>query len=859
MASRIKVNVDVNSESITFATDKVLTLQQQVRALKQALQIVPEGTAEWKVLQQKFNETRDSLERVTVKSKELFGTLGALPGPIGDVSSKLNETVDTLKLFSEMKVSDISNQFSQMGKVFVNIGKGLLDLTGITKLYEVTVGLTTEGLIAMGIAEDEAAIAAKGLSGALIATGVGALIVALGLLIANWDKVTDSITGATEESKTYEAAQKEVTKSVSDFDKKLFDVKDALKGAAEGTVKKEDALKKYNDTLGATLGYAGTLKEAEDLITANTPVYIKSLQLRTQAQVFYGKAAEASAKLVSGEGLEEGFWQGAFDLVTHLGDATSVSIDKVKEFHDTNTKISKDLTLEADKLTNEAIENDKLLKKGLAVPPDFAAQKAALIAARKNLEDYAQKGKDALQELNIDLSSGANGAREKELQTLTEDYNKRLKEVKKYHLDKQKLDLSFAQQTAAINKKYADTAAKAIKDYILSVENTSGEARQKELGDAKIQYDKLYNDKAATEEDKLALTAAYVEKQAQINKKYNETDLKAQRDFANKVLEIHAAAIKDDTDLKIAQRDAKYTKDLEDLEADKLFIARSEEEKAQIRLDLSTARDNDIAKIKLDKKVKDNQDELDLLTAQQKTLTEGTQAYLDNSLAIEAAAYEIKLANAKDNAIKIESVEIEHAANIKSIQLKAAIAEKQIQLDRLSVISGIAGSLAQLAGKNKALAIAAVAIDKAAAVGSIIVNTQIANLKAVAASPLTFGQPWVTINTIAGALAAAAAIASGIQAIQQINAVQIPGAGSTGATPGGGGASPTMPQEAAAVAQAPNIGTSAVSSEGKLGAIITGAATEQNTRPLQTYVVGTQVSSQQQLDRRVALSARMGG
>jgi hypothetical protein len=92
------------------------------------------------------------------------------------------------------------------------------------------------------------------------------------------------------------------------------------------------------------------------------------------------------------------------------------------------------------------------------------------------------------------------------------------------------------------------------------------------------------------------------------------------------------------------------------------------------------------------KRIQAMSDELLLLEAQQKTLTEGSQAYLDNSIAIENEAYQIKLANAKNNATKIAAINIEHAKNLKDIQLKAFIAEKEIQLGRLQVATQIGNS-----------------------------------------------------------------------------------------------------------------------------------------------------------------------
>jgi hypothetical protein len=256
---------------------------------------------------------------------------------------------------------------------------------------------------------------------------------------------------------------------------------------------------------------------------------------------------------------------------------------------------------------------------------------------------------------------------------------------------------------------------------------------------------------------------------------------------------------------------------------------------------------------KLAKKLKGYEDDILLLTAQQRTLMEGTKAFLANSLAIEDAAYKLKLENAKGNATRIQAIETEHEQNIKDIKLKAFIAEKQIQLDRLAVISSIGSSLAQLAGKNKALAIAAIAIEKAAAIGQIWTNNSIANAKATAASPLTLGQPWVTINTISAALGTAAAIASAVKAVQQINAVQIPGGGGGAVGSVGGGGAPSLPKINSAAP--PQIQTSGgMNPTQQIGETIAGAQ-----KPIKAYVVSGDISSQMALDRRTNRAATFAG
>lgn len=69
----------------------------------------------------------------------------------------------------------------------------------------------------------------------------------------------------------------------------------------------------------------------------------------------------------------------------------------------------------------------------------------------------------------------------------------------------------------------------------------------------------------------------------------------------------------------------------------------------------------------------------------------------------------------------------------------------------------------------KGIAKASVIIEKASAIGQIWSNNAIANAKAVAAFPLTGGQPWVTINTVTAGLSSIATVAAAAKAIAEID------------------------------------------------------------------------------------------
>ena len=70
MAKNIKIKIDVDSEQVEFAGNQTLTLTEKVRALRKELQRVPEGTAEWRTLNKAYNENKDALDRVNIKSRE---------------------------------------------------------------------------------------------------------------------------------------------------------------------------------------------------------------------------------------------------------------------------------------------------------------------------------------------------------------------------------------------------------------------------------------------------------------------------------------------------------------------------------------------------------------------------------------------------------------------------------------------------------------------------------------------------------------------------------------------------------------------------------------------------------------------
>lgn len=168
-----------------------------------------------------------------------------------------------------------------------------------------------------------------------------------------------------------------------------------------------------------------------------------------------------------------------------------------------------------------------------------------------------------------------------------------------------------------------------------------------------------------------------------------------------------------------------------------------------------------------------------------------------------------------------------------------ADAKNAIQNAVLDNVAGGLGVLKQLGEKSKAIQKAAIIAENAVGIARIILNTQAANAKSLAASPLTGGQPWVTINTISGALSVASSLLATKKALSELGGGSVSSPSVGGAA--GGGSAPAPPQFNV-------IGNSGVNQI---------AATLGSQQPVQAYVVANQVTTQQALDRSIVNNASL--
>lgn len=166
-----------------------------------------------------------------------------------------------------------------------------------------------------------------------------------------------------------------------------------------------------------------------------------------------------------------------------------------------------------------------------------------------------------------------------------------------------------------------------------------------------------------------------------------------------------------------------------------------------------------------------------------------------------------------------------------NIRTRIADAEANAKIEMLTLVSSALNVASKIAGENSK-------VGKALAVSATLVSTYLSAQKAYESQ----FKPLATVDSpVRATLAAAVAVASGLMNVKKILSVNPEGQSSVG---GGGGAT----------VQAPSFNVVGASSTDQLAQAVGGQVNE----PIRAYVVGSEVTNQQELDRRIVDTAGIG-
>jgi len=663
--------------------------------------------------------------------------------------------------------------------------------------------------------------------------------------------------------------------------RQIDDVNDSLVGARAGAGNFADVLGQLPGPIGAIggqlSGTIATLKQFSGIKISNVQASFvelgndivdtaKGIGNLTGITKVYTVINNALARSFTAIGIAEGTAAagatafaaaltatGVGAIVVAIGVAVTALIELGKELYATATG-ERELQRAIDK-TNASIEAQARLF-------DLNA-KSAENRRKVTIAQMKAQGKteEEIRKYNIDQSYKDYEAAFAAEQEAVKIYNEGLGKLDAEGLKKAQENLDKRQQATkdayasyletGYNAKAEELKSEEAKNKELADKNRAASDKKKEQKQREIdEQNKLRDSELAEirkgEEDAFKATLTEREKtEYEINQKYSSlvaSAIKYNQDTT--LLETGRQAELTTMRTKFAEEDAAKQKEIDDKKKEEL-LKQQADERGILLTGLQTRLEDLDAQNQLVEF--DFEQDLARLAQQRDILRQQEETELQNTELTEFQKTEIrkKYADARKG-ITDQEIATEKAA---------AAAKQEINMAYLGLFQQFGNVLGQVAGKNKALAIAGVIIQQAASIGQIIASTGIANAKAVAASPLTFGMPWVAINTVSAGLSIAASVAGAVKSIQQINQAAAQ-AGVTGGGGGGsvsGGASIAPPRVAGAAAPQINT-TGGMNPNSQIAETLSAAQ-----RPVRAYVVSGDVSSQQALDRRTSRAATFTG
>jgi hypothetical protein len=198
---KIEIDIIINSAQSAKTVGELKNSLQQIKSTLN--EIGDEGTDD-------FNRLNNALTEVSGKLSNVGSAAGSAVNPL----DKLKTTAERFDGISKSLAGGVSlaaGAFGLMGGagekaavVLTKVASAIAISNGIKDLSEGFLKLATDTGIASAAQSAYATVvgtstgALKLFRLALVATGIGAAVVAIGLLIANWDKVSEAVDNATE-------------------------------------------------------------------------------------------------------------------------------------------------------------------------------------------------------------------------------------------------------------------------------------------------------------------------------------------------------------------------------------------------------------------------------------------------------------------------------------------------------------------------------------------------------------------------------------------------------------------------------------------------------------------------------------
>lgn len=363
-------NVRVITVDTGVAQTSVKELRNELKKLKDTLLSTEKGTEEYNEALQKAADISHTLKEQTEELNASAMDFGQITGNLVKATGGLVAGLQAVK--ASMNLLGIENE---------DVIKSLEKMQNLMALTQALPSIDNgiKAFKRLGLALKSAVASANGLKAAFITTGIGAAIVAVGLLAANWDKVSDAL-------KKWGVLHEDTQKKLEERRKKIEEISEELKKAKQAydNWEKNDKISKLNKQR----------KEEYELLSNAIEGYKLKIEEIGKAQ------QEAAAKGVSREDYQK------------LLDEGNKYLDLLNQAEKTQREILADEMSYIETVSNADIFSDEALlkwrekieagifgdkeKKALKIPVDFVEPEDEDVSAADALKQKIEATVESL-------------------------------------------------------------------------------------------------------------------------------------------------------------------------------------------------------------------------------------------------------------------------------------------------------------------------------------------------------------------------------------------------------------------------------------------------------------------------------
>ena len=484
MAVKKKV-VEIDTQQ---ATTSVKELRQQLKQLKDTLLSTEEGTKQYNdALQQAANiqhTLKEQMEEVNASAMDFGQIAGNVVKGTGGIVAGFQAAQATMNLFG------IENE---------TVIKSLQKMQSLMAITQ-AIPAIDDGVKAfkrLGLAIKGATVGMSGLKKALISTGIGAAVVAVGALVANFDKLKAAITGTNDELEEQKKLQMdEHLKKINDELSKRLSIEEQIRkaGGQDDVTIAEERVKSIEKEI----------KKKEELIKANK-------REQAQAYIAYNNAIQQGKSQKYINELKENWLNVSKKEDVYLKEIESIKTNQLKS-------------------AKEELEIEKKLQaaRDIKAKQDEAAQAAedARKTAEENRKKRIEDENKAVEELRKKYGELAEDIK---LYDAT-DYEKDLASLAKAE-QKSIKTIEDAQKKGIISKEQAEKDKLAIEKYYIQLRDNAQKEEAQRQREQSIEL----------------LDTTYQLEQAKLQKQYDE-GLISEKDFVDRKKELLETYVQDYVD-----------------------------------------------------------------------------------------------------------------------------------------------------------------------------------------------------------------------------------------------------------------------------------------------------------------------